>query len=739
MRPGRLMLEWWLVALLSTGLVVLLVASHVTGRLDNVVYDGFLRAAWRTPRSDIAIVAIDNRSLAEAGAWPWPRARHAALIDRIAAAGPRAIAYDVLFVEPTTPEDDAKLGAAIAKTRVFVPFLTRIPGTNGATFDVVEPIAPVRAAAKGVGHVNLKVDDDGLVRGIAPLVVNDQQRGWPHLMELMRRAANAGAAPPNSESLIAFAGPPGQFPTASAAAVLRGEVPAGFFSNKLVLVGATAEGLGDVEPVPSGAMPGVEIQANMLDAMLAGRMFRPASTVTVAVVSLVPLWLLLLAFLRLPPRNTVLLLVLLLAAVATAVAVAMLAGHLWLPPTAALAGLALVYPLWGWRRLSAISAYMVDELERLRIEPDWLARPAPRVATTDLVGRQASLLQGAIARMEDMRQFVLDRLQQMPDGTFVTDTAGRIVLCNQEAASLCAGLGIAPDGKICPLLDRLHSLNPDEPAPHFPPADPAGLRWECALADGRSFDLRIVPQQARDGERIGWIVRAIDTSEARAAERQREDVLRLLSHDMRSPQTSIIAALDTAGEQAIAPPLAGRIRAHAMRTLDLADGFVQLARAESMTYELALVDLGDVLIEAVDHLWEVSQRRGVTVTADAIEPDLVVAGDRSLLTRALGNLIDNAIKYGGDGERVTCRLWRDGDQAVCTIEDHGPGIAPDEIARLFEQFRRAPGTGARRVEGTGLGLAFVHTVATRHGGSITCESVPGEHTTFTLTLPLIAG
>lgn len=735
------MIEWWLVASLSTLLVVLLVVWHGAARIDNLLFDAFLRSTKHTPRSDILIVAIDNRSLNEAGRWPWPRQRHAELVEKLAAGNPRVIAYDILFTEPAIPDEDRRLGSALHRTTAFLPLLMRRPGTNGAPFDAVEPIADVRSGAAAIGHVNLTFDADGLVRRVALTAGDDRQR-WAHLMELVRKRV-AGAAPPQSvgeDALIAYAGPPGDFATVSAASVLRGEVPPEFLKNRIILVGATADGLGDQYPTPlagpSGVMPGVEIHANILDALLTGRMIAPVREGPLALASLLPVWLLLLAFLRLPPPKTMVLLAAILVAIVAIVAGLLIGLHLWLPPAAAFAGLAIIYPLWGWRRLSAVSAYMVDELERLRDEPQWLASPDRSASGVDPVGRQASLLQGAIARMENMRRFVMDRLQQMPDHMFVTDDDGAILLTNGEADRLCAEFGIAPNGNIRAILARLSEPGGDAPQTSFPPSTLAGQQWECALNDGRSFDVRIVPQYDRNGLAVGWIVRILDVSDAKAAERQREQVLRLLSHDMRAPQTSILTAIDAAGSGAIKPELRERIRAHANRTLNLADGFVHLARAETLSYEPEDVDLGDLMIEAADAAWEQASRRGMTIDVAGVSTDMVVNGERSLLTRMFGNLIDNAVKYGAEHDRIVCRVERQADAALCSIEDHGAGIPPEQIERLFEQFRRAPGAVERRIEGAGLGLAFVHTVVARHGGSIRCDSVPGERTVFTVSLPL---
>src|ERR1700751_1372680 len=113
--PTRLNAGWLAIALLATALVTALVLGRITQRLDYIVYDHALAAAERPSPDDIVIVAIDNASLQAIGRWPWPRRIHAELLNRLPDAHPRAIGYDVLFVEPTA--DDAALAEAVRRSR----------------------------------------------------------------------------------------------------------------------------------------------------------------------------------------------------------------------------------------------------------------------------------------------------------------------------------------------------------------------------------------------------------------------------------------------------------------------------------------------------------------------------------------------------------------------------------------------------------------------------------------------
>src|SRR5690606_19662662 len=253
---------------------------------------------------------------------------------------------------------------------------------------------------------------------------------------------------------------------------------------------------------------------------------------------------------------------------------------------------------------------------------------------------------------------------------------------------------------------------PPWPAPQEPG------RYRARSASGRSFEIRVAPRRSAQGDPLGWVVRTTDITTLWEAQRQREDMLEFLSHDMRSPQTSILALLTDTDGKRIDPQVAGRIESHARRTIALAEGFVQLARAESLPYEAEPVDVADMLVDALDQLWPRIAAKDLKAELAGEDATLFVAGERSLLTRAVVNLIDNAVYHSPPGARLRCSIEVIEEQGVpmatCTIADEGPGIAPDHLAVLFERFRQAPGKG--RGNGVGLGLAQVHTVAVRHGG-----------------------
>jgi CHASE2 domain-containing sensor protein/signal transduction histidine kinase len=733
----RALVEWGLVAVLSALLVGWMALTPVADGADNLVYDALMRAEAGPADADIVIIAIDDRSLESLGQWPWPRDLHARLIDRLTQAQAGSVAYDVLFTE-ASPQDGA-LAAALARNgKVRLPVVLDAPGLNGAAFREDAPAPILTEAAAGLGHVNLTVDDDGVVRRL-PLYLQAGDRTWPHLILPLAAARGAAPAPPAphdggdlfaaAPEALVYRGPPGAFRTLSFADVLSGETPAAFLKDKLVLVGATAPGLGDryaTPATPHGELrPGVEVQAALLQTLIEGGGPRSLSPGWVLTLSLLPLGLLVAGFLVLRPAANMALGAGLIVLTLIAVAVAFLAGGLWFPPSAAVAGLALAYPLWSWRRLAAASAYMQSEVEAF--ERDGV-RLTGRAQGGDVVARQVDALRAAVRQVRDLERFISDTLRSLPDATVVADPHARIILSNDRAEALF-GARLKDDADL-PLL--FQSLG--EPAwRRF--LDPEGDPGDITTPDGRILKAAAALLTDAEGQPVGHIVRFADMTRFRAAERQRAEALQLLSHDMRAPQVSILTLLDGPAPR-LDPAVERRIADYARQTLDLAEGYVQLARAESQPYRSELLDLGQVAMDAADILWPQASKKGVRILTPDGEDEFLVQGDPALLRRLTTNLLDNALKYGPEGGVIQVSLTgaQEDGRPICvlSVSDQGPGLSEEAARRLFQAF----GHGGADHRGAGLGLAFVRTVAERHGGTIRHQpGSPGA--TFILTLPRV--
>lgn len=725
----RLLIEWCAITAITLAIIAGLQVSRASERVDNVVYDLFvgLRAP---PASDrIMLVMIDDDSIARLGQWPWPRSVHARMLERLAAARPAAIAYDVFFTEPTAAADDERLAQAMRRLgNVALPVLFQMPGLNGSPIDAKPPIAPLSHAAHALGSVALFPDSEGVARSV-PLLVTAGGQAWPHLMEQTYRIAQ-GVDSPVYRTLqdhgaltarVPFQPDSGAFRSVSFASVLDGEVPPEFLENRILLVGMAAAGQGDRFRVPTltgGLISGIEVQANLLNSLLAGRVVAIPSPAASLLLALLPALALLVSFWWLPPNRA------LLASVATiglslAIPLGLLVfADLWLPPTAALVGLLVAYPLWGWRRLQVVDREIGHELAAFAAEPARVPM-TPAGGYLDPVGGHTAQLRAAIADMRDLRRLVSDTIDGVDDPLLVTDLDDRVILTNRTADDLFGET--AQDSRSRPLLAALAGYD----------VAFEGAAGEIRLDDGRTFSPRRFPLRNHAGEQRGWIVHLVDISDIRRAQREREDALEFLSHDMRAPQTAIITLLEHYRQAITDRGLAERIVALARKTLDLSDTFVQLARLDVAPFVPEDVNLADVVTEAADSLWPLASRRNVRIAIHGAEEAHFIEGERDTLGRAVINLLHNAITFSPDDGVVDCTIRAiDGGLIECAIEDRGPGVPPERQADLFARYGHRDARGGR--SSSGLGLSYVGATVERHGGTIVHEPRAPHGTRFVL-------
>jgi PAS domain S-box-containing protein len=750
--------QWALLLLVLLGLLVAIDRGELLWRLDHALYDAALRGG-PAPR-DVVIVAIDDDSIAAIGRWPWPRATHARLLERLRAAGARGVALDVIFTEPEPGPGagDALLARALAAgPPTVLPLLavSQAPGGEGGLVERL-PVEPLASAAGALGHAHVEIDRDGLARS----VYLREGRGAPtrphFALALLERVAPGELAPLRGERhpdlagaprdawvrdlrmMVPFLGPPGHITTLSYADVLDGRVDPARLRDRWVLVGATAQGLGDAYATPLGrtgrTTAGVELGASVLQALRDGTGIVPLAPAARLALGALPLLAAFAGFLWLSPRRSLALLVLLWLATAGAGAIALHAAHLWWPPAAALAVLTLAYPLWNWRRLEATQQFLEREFARLMAERTPLAReaalPAAPAGGGDLLQRRIDLVDAATTRVRDLRRLLSDTIAHLPDAVLVVDLDGRIALASPAAAAL---LGRDPDAAAslvdAPVAALFRAAFGAAADGATGPEAPARAELRTLARDGaraRDLLLRTAPILDEEGRRRGTLASLVDVTLLRDAQRERDDLARFLSHDLRSPVTSLLALADMQRDpaQALAPPqFAARVGTLAQRSLDLADGFLALARAEALDRgRFETLDLRDAVQDAVDEAWATARQAQVTLAVDAPRA-AEVRGDRSLLARALVNLLRNAIRFTPPGGAVQVELEAGVPQHEVRVIDAGPGVDPGMGERLFERFQRGtsvdretPAAHPGLSPGHGLGLALVRAVATRHDG-----------------------
>jgi len=262
-----------------------------------------------------------------------------------------------------------------------------------------------------------------------------------------------------------------------------------------------------------------------------------------------------------------------------------------------------------------------------------------------------------------------------------------------------------------------------------------GRRYFTAIARD------ITERRRAEQEKAGLLLREREARErAEAAIRTREEVLAIVSHDLRNPLNTIAmgasALKDFAADEATRERYVQMIQRAIQRMNRLIEDLLDVVRLEGgqkLALNLAPLELAPVLSELAESYRAQAEPRQQAFVCD-LEPGLpTVTADRDRLAQVVSNLVGNALKFTPEGGRVELRAARAGDFVQVAVRDDGPGMTDEELGRIFDPYWQA-GRTARL--GAGLGLTISKGIVESHGGRLIVESVPGRGSTFTFTLPV---
>ncbi|AQT69521.1 Alkaline phosphatase synthesis sensor protein PhoR [Anaerohalosphaera lusitana] len=262
---------------------------------------------------------------------------------------------------------------------------------------------------------------------------------------------------------------------------------------------------------------------------------------------------------------------------------------------------------------------------------------------------------------------------------------------------------------------------------------------------GLERHLRVQGTLLRDAhnKKIGAVVVLNDITQIRRLERVRKDFVANVSHELKTPVTSIKGFIETLLDGALDDPEdAARfikiIERQTNRLNHIIQDLLTLSRIEEQTertsIEVVPANIKGLLSTAAQLCQLRASEKNVEIKLDC-ENDLIAPVNPSLLEQALVNLIDNAIKYSPQDDTVTVNAHQDQNNIVFSVSDNGCGIKAKYLPRLFERFYRVDKARSRKLGGTGLGLAIVKHISQAHGGTVSVESTPDIGSTFTITIP----
>ena len=239
------------------------------------------------------------------------------------------------------------------------------------------------------------------------------------------------------------------------------------------------------------------------------------------------------------------------------------------------------------------------------------------------------------------------------------------------------------------------------------------------------------------GQVAGAVVLFMDVTEREQRERLRREFSANVSHELKTPLTSISGFAELMKEGLVPPEkipeFSGDIYKESLRLIGLVNDIIQLSRLDenSTQFQRAPVDLYDLCAQSIERLSTVAARQSVTLALTGEHAEII--GVEQLLKEMIYNLLDNAIKYNVPGGSVTASVRKSAGRTILSVADTGIGIPYAHQPRVFERFYRVDKSHSKEVGGTGLGLSIVRHAAQYHGARLELKSQPGKGTTITVT------
>ena len=359
----------------------------------------------------------------------------------------------------------------------------------------------------------------------------------------------------------------------------------------------------------------------------------------------------------------------------------------------------------------------------------------------------ARTIETAIAATADSVAHLIDRaakdqgqlltiISSMTEGLVALDQQQRILLANRAAEQL---LGIKmPGAQGQPIWEHVAVEGVTQAAAQVMLTG-RPRSFTCGPHNGLHLDI-IVSRLPAAG---GLVIMAHDVTEATRYQRLREEFVANVSHELRTPLAVIKGYVETLRDGAMedrarAQQYLSTVAEHAEQLTRLVNDVLDLSQLENRAVAVAKdpVDVGEMLRRVAQSLEPAAQQKRQTLKVELPQDLPTIKGSVEDLSRAVSNLVENAIKYTRESGTIHVSAQREPDAVLITVEDNGIGISEDDLPRIFERFYRSDRSRSREMGGTGLGLSIVKHIIQSHGGTIEVTSRLGAGSKFTVRLPV---
>jgi len=779
-------MRWLLLNALLLAVVGLLSLSYPVEELSRRTGDMYFRLRGSQGTSPhVAMILIDDASLERHGRWPWKRSLLAKVVRAATAEHPKALGLDILLSETEDETNDRELAKALkdAGNTVLVSKISNSP--QGRLW--VEPLPLFAQSAVAVGHAQAALGPDSICRSVPVRELSLEGPRWAFALEIARVArgtileddgrnlrigelkiATVGTsshtivAGVESESLrflpIDYRGQlaPGEtsppFFALSVVDLLDGKA-GGQLQGKTVLIGFGSTEIGDRMPTPVSdklPMPGVEIHANLIDAILTGRSLSSLTgwlnLLVLCAFSLSSTWLVL----RWPVWRGLVGLTALLAVGLAASFLAFAWKHILVELGPFLCVALLAAPLAQLQNLVLVDRGLTQGLRQLQIalktsEPvrkDSLPaalRAEIRPTAGDLHWK-VSLLQQLQSELSSLYAFDETLLEAMQEGLAVFSVDGRVIFRNPKWQSFCEKQGWEATADLDDFGAGLHEPGWGE-LPNSLNTPGVWLDSEVHLGQGlwRLRAVRLKRTSPFDAPDLIMVV-VTDQTARLERDRARAEALGFVTHELRTPLVSIQGFAEYLlrySKERASSEAAATIFQESGRLVAMINTYLDVLRLEAGARPIRkeAFHIGETVKQVARVIQPIAQASEIKVRTEIAKDLPLLQGDSRLIEGALLNLVSNAIKYSPRGSEVKLRAEVEGDRVVLEVWNPGPVIPPEELVRLFEPFYRR-NEQEETARGWGLGLAFVKRIAEQHGGKAEAWSESESGTAFRIHLPV---
>ncbi|MCU0550326.1 MAG: CHASE2 domain-containing protein [Leptolyngbya sp. Prado105] len=750
----------FLPGLISVVVILSLLWLGVLQPLEQLAYQSLFMIRGEQPwDARVVVVKIDDRSIAELGRFPWNRSQYAKLLQVLTQANENVVAFDLIWSEPS-PEDD-QLAELINQHQAVILATAQ----DNLGFPLL-PKQPLQSASSAFGHIAKSIDADGISRQIPASLQAYPPFGIATLKRYFIMGNDVSFPPPNAPLWLNWSRSSQQIPSYSFVDVIRQQIPAQAFDNKIILVGMAAVGLDElITPFDRDpATSGIYLHATLINNVLQGNLLQPLpKNWSFGLLILIGLslsgWL--------DHWRTSMQVWLGLGLIISWVAYCVLAlkfGAVWLPVASPILLILTVVSLNILQERLSLNAVLQQQVQELwnRYYQDIVLR---QVDESLLVTHQLAQQPISMQRVKQLAT-IAEQLgrshaaqaaiaRNLSIGLLAADLDGFIWFCNPITSSwLNVKPGVLLQSQLVPnwmsQMQWQKELQGIQSLKTSPLEVTQGDRWfelkfeplfyqrQDSLPNG----LLLILEEITERKQTAIAIQNYADTQAELNQRLTEVNQELeafsfaVSHDLRAPLRRIKSFSNMLLEDhavqfdSEAKSYLNYIQASVQRMGDLIEDLLKLSRIIRSPMHLESVDLSQIAVEILEELQQTQRDRTVNVT---IQPNIAVQGDARLLRVALDNLLSNAWKYTSKNPIAEIEFGiLATDSTVFFVRDNGAGFDMARAGQLFDAFQRLH--TYEDFPGTGIGLMTTRRIIRRHHGQIWAEAIVDRGATFYFTL-----